>query len=174
MGRKSGFPKLSETQQSILQTIIKRRDSGQHLVRRAHAVLLASESQKDKQVAEQVGLCERTVRTWRLRWNQQSERFAAIEAEDKDKKAKEQDLRKFIVEEVLADDPYNGVRGKYTPEQIVQLYAVACESPEDSGRPISHWSCRELAEEMAKRGIVERIPPSTVWDFLKSGGFKAA
>jgi len=174
MAKKSLFPKLSEMQKSILQTIVKKRDSGQHLVRRAHAILLTAECQKDKEVAEQVELCERTVYTWRLRWNRHVERFAAIEAEDKDKKEKEQDLRKFIVGEVLADDPYNGVRGKYTAEQITQLYAIACEKPEDSGRPISHWSYRELADEMAKRGIVERIPITTVWDFLKSGRFKAA
>jgi hypothetical protein len=66
------------------------------------------------------------------------------------------------------------VRGKYTPEQITQLYKIACEHPEDSGRPISHWSCRELADEMVKRGIVERIPKSTVWDFLKSGGIETS
>jgi len=35
--------------------------------------------------------------------------------------------------------------------------AVACEPPGDSGRPISHWTPRELADEASKRGIVERI-----------------
>jgi hypothetical protein len=83
-------------------------------------------------------------------------------------------LKSYIVEVALADDPYNGIRGKYTPEQIMHLYAIACEHPEESGRPISHWSLRELADEMVKRGIVERIPITTVWEFLKSSRLETA
>ena len=37
-------------------------------------------------------------------------------------------------------------------EQIVQIVAVACEQPASSGRPISHWTPRELAAELVKRG----------------------
>ena len=77
-------------------------------------------------------------------------------------------LQNYIINVVLADDPYNGKRGKYTAEQVTHLYAIACEKPEDSERPTSHWTCRELGEEMVKRGIVDRLPTSTVWDFLKS------
>ena len=29
--------------------------------------------------------------------------------------------------------------------------------PEDYGRPISHWTARELADEIIKRGIIESI-----------------
>ena len=106
---------------------------------------------------------------WRLRWCKQKATLDTFEAAG-DEKA----LRNFIVEVVLADDPYNGKRGKYTPEQITQLYAIACENPEDSGRPISHWSCRELSEELVKRGIVDKLPISTVWDFLKYSRLEAA
>jgi putative transposase len=169
MARKSVIPKLSEVQKGILLAITKRRDSSQQLVRRAQVALFAAERQYDTQIAPQVGLCIETVRTWRTRWNRQQEKIDAIEADGNEKA-----LREFIVDVVLADDPYNGKRGNYTPEQITQLYAIACEAPQDSGRPISHWSCRELAEEMVKRGIVEHIPISTVWDFLKSGRFEAA
>jgi len=163
MARKSVIPKLSEVQKNILLAITKRHNSPQQLVGRVRVVLLASENQDNIQIASQVGLCQETVRTWRTRWNAQQEKINAVEADGNEKA-----LREFIAEVVLADDPYNGKRGKYTPEQITQLYAIVCEHPEDSGRPISHWSCRELAEEMVKRGIVERIPISTVWDFLKS------
>lgn len=141
MARKSVTPELSEVQKTILLAITRCRDSSQHLVRRVRAVLLAAEGQDNKKIASQVGLCQNTVRTWRIRWIEQTERLTAIEAEG-DEKA----LRHFMVEVVLADDPYNGVRGKYTPEQITQLYAIACENPQDSERPISHWTCRELGE----------------------------
>ncbi len=49
-----------------------------------------------------------------------------------------------------------------TPKQLCQIMAVACEPPGDSGRPISHWTPRELADEASKRGIVERISARTV------------
>jgi putative transposase len=168
MPRNSGVPILSEQQATILHAIVARRDSPQHLVRRVQIVLLAANHQHDIHIAPQVALCEKTVRTWRHRWNAQQDHLQAIES-----KGDEKALKDFIVDVVLADDPYNGIRDKYTPEQIMQLYAIACEHPEDSDRPISHWSCRELADEMAKRGIVEHIPISTVWDFLKSSRLEA-
>ena len=169
MARKSVVPQLSETQRSLLEEIVKRRDSAQQLVRRAKTVLLAAKGQDDKTIVPHAHLCQRSVRTWRNRWNKQQKKIDAIEADGNEKV-----LQEFIVDVVLADDPYNGVRGKYTPEQIAQLYRIACELPEKSGRPISHWTCRELADEMIKRGIVEHIPPRTVWDFLKSGRSEAA
>jgi putative transposase len=51
---------------------------------------------------------------------------------------------------------------------------VACEDPAASGRPISHWTPREVAEEVRKRGIVETISTRSVGRFLKSGRFTAA
>jgi len=173
MARKSVAPQLSSVQRDLLLSITKRRDSPQHLVRRVQIILLASESQLDIHIAPQVGLYVKTVRLWRHRWNARQDTLNAIEAKsaaDGDEKA----LKDFIVDVVLADDPYNGKRGKYTPEQIAQLYAIACEPPSASGRPISHWSCRELGDEMVKRGIVDRMPPSTVWDFLKSSRLEAS
>jgi len=169
MARKGTAPTLSPIQKNLLVSLTKRRDSAQHLVRRVRVILLAADAHNDEQIAPQVGLCVKTVRTWRHRWNQQSEQLTAVE-----EKGDEKALHDFIVDVVLADNPYNGKRGKYTPEQITQLYAIACESPEDSDRPISHWSCRELSEEMVKRNIVEHIPISTLWDFLKSRRFETS
>ena len=34
---------------------------------------------------------------------------------------------------------------------------MACETPEKSGRPVSHWTPRKLADEVVKRGIVPSI-----------------
>jgi len=47
--------------------------------------------------------------------------------------------------------------------------ALACEPPEHSERPISHWTPRELAAEAIKRGIVETISERHVGRFLKAG-----
>jgi putative transposase len=47
--------------------------------------------------------------------------------------------------------------------------AIACEPPERSGRPISHWTPREIAAEAIKRDIVDTISERHVGRFLKSG-----
>ena len=62
-----------------------------------------------------------------------------------------------------------------TPQKlIVQIVSIACEEPSESGRPISHWSRRELKAEAVKRGIVDNISPRTVGRFLKGSHFTAS
>ena len=56
----------------------------------------------------------------------------------------------------------------------MQIVAVACRAPCESGRPISRWTPREVADEVRKRGIVETISTRSVGRFLKSGRFEAA
>jgi len=38
-------------------------------------------------------------------------------------------------------------------EQVVELFALACIEPSNYGRAISHWTERELADEMVKQCI---------------------
>ena len=47
------------------------------------------------------------------------------------------------------------------------MIALSCEKPEDYGRPITHWTPRELAEEAIKQGIVESISASYMAALLK-------
>lgn len=52
-------------------------------------------------------------------------------------------------------------------EQIVQIVAVACEQPASSGRPISHWTPRELALLGGKtRPKCKRFPLGSILDKL--------
>jgi putative transposase len=62
----------------------------------------------------------------------------------------------------------------FSTEQVVQIVALACENPEASGYPVSHWSPRELATEAVKRGIVEKISPRSIGRFLKRSDFTTA
>ncbi len=57
-------------------------------------------------------------------------------------------------------------------EQITQLYALACAPPEQYGRPISHWTDHELADEMMTQGIVETISPRPVGRLLAEAELK--
>lgn len=71
------------------------------------------------------------------------------------------------VEERLQDAERPGAPATFNLEQILQLFAIACEKPEIYGRPISHWTPRELASEVVKQGIVETISPRHVGRLLE-------
>ena len=49
---------------------------------------------------------------------------------------------------------------------------MACEPPEKSGRPITHWTAHELADEVVKRGIVPSISASQVGRYLREAAMQ--
>ena len=57
--------------------------------------------------------------------------------------------------------------GTFTAEQVTQILAVACEPPENSGRPIDCWTHRELTDEVIRRRIVPSISVSQVGSYLQ-------
>jgi transposase len=67
----------------------------------------------------------------------------------------------------LQDAPRPGAPLTYSPEQQCAIVAVGLEPPEKSGRPISHWTARELADEVTRRGIVTGISVRTVGRLLE-------
>jgi transposase len=93
----------------------------------------------------------KTVSQWRARWIGRSGSCAsAIER--------------------LSDAPRSGAPARITAEQICGIVALACKLPSESGRPLSHWSQQELADEAMRRGIVEQISQRSVGRFLKRIG----
>jgi len=74
---------------------------------------------------------------------------------------------KALIIELLSDEPRPGKPARFSPEQISQILSIACEKPEDSGRPITHWTSQEIAFEAQKRGIVTSISDSYVRKLLK-------
>ena len=158
---------LSERVRAILEQMVRRQKSPQRLVRRARMLLEASITNNNEQVAYELDSNRNTVRYWRQRWLEAAPALETAEAKGDDKGLAE------LIEKVLADEPRAGAPAAFTAEQIVQIVAVACEAPSDSGHPVSHWTPTELAEEAIKRGIVDRISPRTVGRFLKSGRSQA-
>ena len=69
--------------------------------------------------------------------------------------------------EVFRDSPRRGCQPRVTAEQVTQIQAVACESPRLSGRPISHWTVRELRDEVILRHIVSEISEAQVGRYLR-------
>jgi putative transposase len=71
--------------------------------------------------------------------------------------------------DALEDEERPGTPATFTPEQLCGIVALACEvKPEECGRPVSHWTARELADEAVKRKIVPSISPRHVGRFLKA------
>ena len=157
---------LSSRQRSCLEQLRQRQTATQRLVRRVVILLALSVQPCVTTVAQNLGLNRISVRHWRDRWLQAREILAQAE---NDQLSDPQFLA--VIEGILDDAPRPGGPATFTPEQIVQIVAVACEPPEKSGRPISHWSARELADEVKKRQIVACISSRTVGRFLKTGRF---
>ena len=160
---------LTARQRACLEQMARRQTSPQRLVRRAKILLALAAGANQCQVRRQMRLNRGTVHTWRQRWLALAPKLEQLEADGGSEKA----LTPLIVE-ALTDRPRAGTPATFTAEQIVQIVAVACEAPEDAGRPVSHWTPREVAEEARKRGIVETISTRSVGRFLKSGRFTAA
>src|SRR5215831_6456672 len=152
---------LTERQQDLLRTIRNAPTSSAQLQPRAALVLLAFEKRSNPEIATAVGLSPRQVSLWRRRWADAWDRLIRIECTDSHAA-----LRRAI-EQVLHDEPRPGPPGKFTPEQIVQILAVACEPPAKSGRPITHWTARELAAEVVKSGIVPSISVAHVGRYVR-------
>jgi putative transposase len=159
---------LTTRQRTCLEQILRRQTSPQRLVRRAKILLALETGANECHVMRQMHLNRGTVRVWRQRWLAFAPKLAQLEADEGSDKT----LCTMIVE-ALTDHPRPGTPATFTAEQIVQIVAVACEDPADSGRPVSHWTPREVAAEVRKRGIVATISTRSVGRFLKSGRFTA-
>jgi transposase len=50
----------------------------------------------------------------------------------------------------------------FPPEVALHLVKMACERPDDRGRSLSIWDCREMARQLVAEGVVPSISPDTV------------
>ena len=159
---------LTTRQRACLEQIVRRQTSSQRLVRRAKILLALETGATQCHVMRQMHLKRGTVQVWCRRWRALAPKLAQLEADEGSDKA----LCTRIVE-ALTDQLRPGTPATFTAEQMVQIVAVACEDPADSGRPVSHWTPREVAEEVRKRGIVATISTRSVGRFLQSGRLTA-
>ncbi|MGK7936523.1 MAG: helix-turn-helix domain-containing protein [Xenococcaceae cyanobacterium] len=129
---------LENIEEQELAKIIARHNTSQQIAKRAKIILLASQGKNHREIARELGISREMARLWRERWLERKQ-------------------GEIPVLERLWDLERPGVPTKFTTEQVLKLFAIACEPPEKYGRPISHWTSRELAFEMVKQGIVESI-----------------
>jgi putative transposase len=150
-GPKPAELQLSEEERKELEELVRRHRTPQQLAKRGRMILGAAEGKRNAEIARELGANVDTVRKWRMHW-------LGLQA------VSQQDL---TVSERLADLPRPGRPAEITAEQICQLIALACEQPKE--RPISHWTGREIAEEVKARGIIAHISPRHAARLLKKG-----
>ena len=149
---------VSEAAEKALKKIANKHKAGQQIVKRARIVLAANEGKNNRQIMREVGVSLNTVRLWRSRWQM----FAAIP------------LTELSALERLEDDARPGAPARITADQRCQIEKLACDKPEETGRPITHWTNREIADEIIKQGIVETISPRHAGRLLKRSRYQAA
>ena len=166
MPGKAAKTTITERQQEILQTVSRAVTAPSRLRQRATIILLAFEGLLNEDIAPRVGLTHRQVGRWRRRWANAWNQLIDIECCES-----RADLRRAM-EAVLSDEPRPGAPAKFTPEQVTQIVAVACEPPAKSDRPITHWTVQELTDEVIRRGIVESISPAQVYRYLREAALQ--
>ena len=133
--------KLTGAEESELKKSGKRHKVAQQIALRSRIVLAAGAGKNNSQIASDQQVSLDMVRLWRQRWLD----LQPIPLAD------------LSVEERLEDLPRSGAPARITAEQRCQIEALACEKPQEAERPISHWTGREIADEMMARNIVDTI-----------------
>ena len=144
---------LSESEHQELAQLLRRTSTPQQIALRAKIILRADTGASNGKIAEELGISIEMSRLWRRRWMELSAREVAVDSR-------------------LKDAPRPGSPGRFSMEQITQLYAIACCPPEQYDRPLSHWTARELALELVEQSIVESISERHVGRLLEEADLK--
>jgi len=144
---------LADPEREQLWQIVNRHRTPQQIALRARIILLADEGYNHREIARALNISREMASLWRNRWLELS-------------------VKNLEVVQRLADAERLGGPMTFSLEQILQLFALACEKPEISGRPLSHWSARELADEALKQGIVTSISPRHVGRLMAEADLK--
>ena len=131
-----------------LERPIRAASTPQQTAQRARMVVMAADGIGVGKTARILGVWRKGVTRQRTRWTQQSQEPVLTR---------------------LGDAPRSGKPPTFTAEQTCAIVALACESPEASGLPLSHWSAPDLARAAIKRQLVPSISPRSVGRFLKRG-----
>lgn len=152
-GPKAPLLELSVEERTELEQLVRRHSTEQQIALHARIVLASGAGKTNSQIAREEGTHIETVRLWRLRW-------LGLQAVP---------LTELSAQEQLEDVPRPGAPPTIRAEQVSKIVALACETPAKSGRPISQWTGREIADKIKQRGIVEQISPRHARRLLKRG-----
>ena len=138
---------LTAAERRRLEKLAHSHNAGYQRVIRARIVLDSACGDSNAAIARRRGVSVDTVRTWRGRYAEQG--MAG-----------------------LADRRRSGRPPRFSPVQVAQIKALACQLPAETGVPISRWSSPDLASEAVARGIAPAISPSTIGRILAGDAIK--
>lgn len=144
---------LTDPVRAELEQLARRHSTPQQLALRARIILAAADGRNHTEIARTLAISLDMARLWRQRWLG----LAAVSWDD------------LALVDRLTDAPRSGKPVRITDAQVCQILELACEAPERSGRPISQWSEREIADEVRARGIVAHISDRHAARLLKRG-----
>lgn len=152
---------ITMQQQQILTEFVRSTQMPHAEVIRAKIILRRCAGESNHGIAKQIGCHRNTVTKWNNRWHEQQALLAETENEVT------LPVYKKIIKAALMDKERSGRPNTFTAEQLCQIIAVACQPPEELGYPVTHWTPKELALEVVKQNIVERISIRHIGRFLK-------
>jgi putative transposase len=123
---------LSKRRGRLLEALVRRSSAPQRLVKRAQIILLLAAGKTFNEVVRALGVLRQTVYKWDKRWRTQARQLAEVEAQERSDQALSTRLAGLLLDAYCPGKP-----ATFSPEQIVKLIAVACERPQDCGRPIT-------------------------------------
>jgi putative transposase len=150
-GPKPEMISLSEVERKELERFVHRHSTPQQQALRARIILGAASGKQNSQLARELEGSAETVRLWRRRWVN----WQGVWLQD------------LPIKQRFQDVPRAGRPSQITAEQSSQMMALACEQPKE--RPISHWTGREMADELVARGIIKQLSPRHAARLLKKG-----
>lgn len=167
-GPRPALMQLTDRQRAMLEQMAAGRRRPHDEGQRAAIILQSADGARPRQLAEAVGVSDPTIRLWRTRWVHAIPQLAAAEVEA------DAETLDGLLQQAVHDAPRCGRPATFTPEQLCHIVAVACEAPAASGRPVTHWTLRALAEEVITRGSVPSISPRRVGRCFKRSGLDTA
>src|SRR3989442_492131 len=139
MPRKTPYSiSLTSNEKSRLEDIARKYTSPYFQVVRAKVILMAAQGLRNDQIAERVSIPRQIVSKWRKRFFK--DRLEGLE-----------------------NLPRSGRPPSFSPELVMQVKAMACELPKESGQPLSRYSGQDLVREAARRGLVVKISDRPIW-----------
>src|SRR5437660_3149889 len=137
---------LTEEEERVISKLARSQSASKRLVERAKIIQLAKEGQTIPQIAEAMGLTEKTVRKWWKRFEQQG--LAGLE-----------------------DAPRPGAPSRYTAENKARVLEAALTRPSDLGLQFTCWTFERLATYVHEQlGI--HMKKTRIFEILQEEGLR--
>lgn len=144
--------KILPRSKALLKNELNKRQLPGHFKLRMQ-IILASDSMQNKDIAVELECGLETVRRWRKRWYENQQELEALEnGHAEEPPTTESKLLKKI-RSILSDSKRSGAPCIIVESEVDRLIALACESPEKYGYPVTHWTHKLLSKQAAKIGI---------------------